>query len=150
MKSQLNCYAQHTFICLISFHVYSFSQNTWDFYELSLESFTTWIHDQCLSFTIQESLFASVIFTTSQILPFLVAATDFSHVGWVISVSIFVDQLKCSEVSVVEPYFLQRQLYFLQFKANPSFSIHNKATSKTLTKVKVCYAVACIQLSEHF
>lgn len=34
---------------------------------------------KCLSFTVQESLFASIIFATSQILPFLVAATDFSH-----------------------------------------------------------------------
>lgn len=89
MKSQLNCYAQRTSICLISFHVYSFSQNTWDFYELSLESFTTWIQDQCLSFTIQESLFASVIFTTSQILPFLVAATDFSQLRWLSDLSFY-------------------------------------------------------------
>lgn len=82
MKSQLNCYAQHTCICFISLHAYSFSQNTWDFYELSSESVTTWIQDQCQSFAVQESLFASIIFATSWILPFLVAATDFSQLCW--------------------------------------------------------------------
>lgn len=49
------------------------------FYELSSESVTTWIQDQRQSFTVQESLFASIIFATSWILPFLVAATDFSQ-----------------------------------------------------------------------
>lgn len=131
VKLPSNCYAQHICSCCISFPRLQFqSKHLGLTFMKLLESVATWVQKKLSELYSSGTSFYLFSVCNLSVSSCSSCSQSFSSVvlakqSQFLAVSI--DQLKCSQVLIVEAHFVQGQLCFLQFTATPHFRLHNKA-----------------------